>query len=541
MTGMTLASIIAITTQVSLGTRRTAADDATSARLLMAAESGLAGFLDRTRRAGVGYSGANNSASMNTVLAQMIDGSPMNSFSVPGATVSIKVNKTIPATFASLNDLNAIDVTSTATSGSDRSSVTQRFTVKRGNLPKLNIPGALTSYPGVNLNGNASIGGATIDAPDRAVFASYLNLKRRDAQSTVKGVPLVMDATGSLLPRLKALQPGSYVRLPLADASGAVLPGAPTGLFRVDATDSAAQTVTLTPTSLPSGVLTPFLPTSVPADLVRNALIAVSASSLIIQNSETFIQGDTVSIRLGTETYTAKVSSTPVNTSAGTTFSVGSWAPGTPTAAALLTFSEGQPVSKSTLGVVTARSFSRGKTDPVGGVMENASAAVVPSPLNDTLFTQTFGMSPDSLQALSTVVTEAQFSANSKAIDGLTWLTSSDHSLNLNNEKITGKGILIVDGDLTVNQNQSGACDMNGVLYVRGNLRIQGNLQLCGAIVVEGSVLNNDNEVISIDYSDTALAGTGRKIQYDPNVLYDVTQGTGKVAFSSLVGSWRQQ
>lgn len=541
MTGMTLASIIAITTQVSLGTRRTAADDATSARLLMAAESGLAGFLDRTRRAGVGYSGANNSASMNSVLAQMIDGSPMNSFSVPGATVTIKVNKTIPATFATLNDLNAIDVTSTATSGNDRSSVTQRFTVKRGNLPKLNIPGALTSYPGVNLNGNASIGGATIDAPERAVYGSYLNLKRKDALSAAKGVPLVMDTTGTLMPRLKALQPGSYVRLPLADVAGALLPGAPTGLFRVDAKDTAAQTVTLTPTSLPSGVLAPFLPTSAPADLVRNALTSVSASSMTVQNSETFIQGDTVRVTLGGVAYTATVSGTPVNTPAATTFNLSNWSPAAPSASALQTFAEGQPVSKSTLGVVTARSFSKGKTDPVGGVLENASASIVPSPLNDTLFYQTFGMSPESLQGLSTVLTETQFSANSKAVDGLTWLTSTDHSLNLNNEKITGKGILIVDGDLTVNQNQSGACDMNGVLYVRGNLRIQGNLQLCGAIVVEGSVLNNDNEVISINYSDTALLGTGRKIQYDPNVLYDITQGTGKVAFSSLVGSWRQQ
>lgn len=546
MTGMMLTAVIAASTQVSLGTRRTAADDAASARLLLGAESGMARFLDCTRQ-GLNLGSATNAATLDAALASIpcTAGGTLKAFAVTDASVSMKIVRTVPVSFSSVNELNAVDITSTATSSLGRSSVTQRFVVSQRNLPRLTVPGAVTSYPGVNLNGNASVGGATLGDPAGAVYTSYLNLKRKSALSMSEGTAVVMDASASNARLLRSLVAGSYVRLPLvSSANGTLAAGGPTGLFRVDSRDPVSQTVTMTPTDLPASLLTPFLPVSTGADLVLNALTGITATGMTVQNSETFLQGDRVAVTLGVPpvTYSATVSSIPTATVSGTSFNVTGWVPATPNALDLATFNEGQPVSKSTLGVVTAGSFNPGKETPLGGVMSLAGTSIVPSPLNDTLFTKTFGTTPDELKALSRVVDESQFSAAGRTVSGVTWLTSTTHSVNLNaNPKLNGTGILIVDGDLTINQTQNETCNMNGLLYVRGNLRIQGNLQLCGAIVVEGSVLDGNNDVVAIDYTSTEFLGTGRKIQYDPRILYDITQGTGAVTFTPQAGTWRQQ
>ena len=83
---------------------------------------------------------------------------------------------------------------------------------------------------------------------------------------------------------------------------------------------------------------------------------------------------------------------------------------------------------------------------------------------------------------------------------------------------------------------------MKGVIYVRGNLNIQGNLGLCGAIVVEGSILDSTGMTVTgSDASDTSFNGTGRKVQYDPTVIMDVTAGAGKYVLSLEPGTWRQR
>ncbi|WP_184114372.1 hypothetical protein [Deinococcus metalli] len=550
MTGMVLTTVIAATTQVSLGARRSAADDATSARMLLGAESGMARFLDCTR-VGLYLGTPVNAATLDAALLGIpCSSGTLKTFLVTGATVTMKIVRTVPATFTSVSDLTAVDVTATSTNGTNRSSVTQRFTVSRLNLPRITVPGAVTSYPGVDLNGNASIGGADVSLPDSAVYSSFLSLKRLSPLSLTEGTPVVMDSSASNARLLRSLLPGSYVRMPLVSSvTGLAGATSPIGTFRVEATDSAAQTVTLTPTSLPGSLLTPFLPLTTGADLVLNALTAVSATSMTVNNSETFVQGDRVSVTLGVPavTYTATVSAMPTtamtgSTTTSTTFAVTGWSPAQPPSAALTGFRLGQPVSKSTLGVVTAGTFNPGKDTPVGGVMQLASTSIVPSPLNDTLFTKTFGTTPDGLKSVARVLDESQFSAAGRTVSGVTWLDSTTHSINLNsNPKLNGTGVLVVDGDLTINQTQTSTCDMSGLLYVRGNLRIQGNLQLCGAIVVEGSVLDANDQVVAIDSTDTSFLGTGRKIQYDAKVLYDITQGTGRLAFTPQSGTWRQQ
>jgi len=138
-------------------------------------------------------------------------------------------------------------------------------------------------------------------------------------------------------------------------------------------------------------------------------------------------------------------------------------------------------------------------------------------------------------------VTESGFRDINRTVSGITWVTSTTQDVNINSQpKLNGLGILVIEGDLTLNQTGT-ACDFSGVLYVRGNLRFQGNLQMCGAIVVEGSILDSNNNVVSIDPDATNLSGNGDKVTYKPSVLFDITQGTGKISFTGVAGSWRQQ
>ena len=101
MTGMTLTAVIVATTQVSLGTRRTATDDAASARLLLGAEFGMARFLDCTRQ-GMNFGSATNAATLDTALASTAcsTGGTMKAFTVTDASVSMKVVRTVPASFS---------------------------------------------------------------------------------------------------------------------------------------------------------------------------------------------------------------------------------------------------------------------------------------------------------------------------------------------------------------------------------------------------------------------------------------------------------
>ncbi|WP_309572109.1 hypothetical protein [Deinococcus sp.] len=551
MTGMVLASVIAATTQVSLGTRRTAADDATSARLLLGAESGMAHFLDCTRQ-GVNFGNATNASTLDATLVNnaCTAGGTLKIIPVADATVTMNVARTVPATFSSLGELTAVDITSTATSGTSRSSVTQRFAISRSNLPRINVPGAVTSYPGVDLKGASEIDGADITGTDNSMYASYLGLKRLSNLSVTRGSPVVMDASGTPASKMASLQVGNYVRMPLVNgATGSVVAGSPTGLFRIDAKDLAANTLTLTPTSLAGSLPTPFLPSTTGADLILNALKGVTSTSMTIQNTENFVQGDKVSVALGVPpvSYMATISSPPVASGANVTFNV-TWPPlATPNGVALATFDEGQPVRKSTFGVVSAGSYSAtNNATLIGGEIDRYSSPVsgntlVSSPLNDALFMKTFGTTPADLKSMATVMTSSQFSG---AVSNVTWVQDpSATKVNLNSTGITGSGIVVIDGDLTINQSKSDPCGFSGVLYVRGNVNIQGNIQMCGAIVVEGTVTENaNNQVISVGSSSSEqFAGNGKKITYDPRVLFDVTQGTGKITFATVAGTWRQQ
>ncbi|MFD1729882.1 hypothetical protein ACFSC4_30760 [Deinococcus malanensis] len=117
------------------------------------------------------------------------------------------------------------------------------------------------------------------------------------------------------------------------------------------------------------------------------------------------------------------------------------------------------------------------------------------------------------MKPLASVFTEAQFDGD---VSGLTWVTGTagDRDINMNNEKVQGTGILIVDGDLTINQTTAevNSCGFKGIIYVRGNVDIRGNLQLCGAIVVEGSILSSDGlTVTGVDDDDSDFGGTAAR------------------------------
>jgi hypothetical protein len=151
-------------------------------------------------------------------------------------------------------------------------------------------------------------------------------------------------------------------------------------------------------------------------------------------------------------------------------------------------------------------------------------------------------MTPSELKAKANVITEPQFGAAGGIVNGLMWMTqNSNGSTNLNSEKPTGSGILIIEGDFTLNQNSATECALSGLIYVRGNLNIQGNLQMCGSIVVEGSILDTAGNVVSWENDPSQFAGNGRKVTYDPDALFDAVSGAGEYDFTANTGTWRQR
>ncbi|MGX9685542.1 hypothetical protein ACTQ9L_00085 [Deinococcus wulumuqiensis] len=116
-------------------------------------------------------------------------------------------------------------------------------------------------------------------------------------------------------------------------------------------------------------------------------------------------------------------------------------------------------------------------------------------------------------------------------VDGLVVL---EGNANLNNEKLCGSGILIVEGNLNINQNQNASCPQGfrGMIYVKGgSASVRGDLELLGGIVVEGNM----------SFEETSIAGTGRKVTFDPNVLYEQLNLNAPHLLKVQSGSWRQQ
>ena len=531
MTAVVLIGVITTTTTVTLGQRKNSSNELAAYTAVLASESGQETFKARAASrpfatatptcSGLLAQGCYQSAytsALNSYLASL------GTITAPNGQATLSVAS---VSVAGDGSLTGVDVLSTSLSGNDKARIIRSYSTQRLNVAFPHIPGALTSYPGVDLGGNVTIGGRTVTDPaNTGVITNFITVQNSSTGFLTAGSPVSVTVSPQGLNRLAQLQIGQYVRLPTTLPTG--LPDAD-ATFRVsgkigDQLNLIAVQVPLVPSTLASG---PLALTN-----VLNGVASSLGTQLTVNAVETFYPGDKVSVTVAGITYTTTV--TAVNGNALTTLG---WPAGTPTV-----LPEGTVLVKSTNAVVTAGGYagSKGQTAADGAIVSGVSGGqLITAPTNNALFQQLLGTTPAALQSISTVFTSTTFTG---AVSGLTWLdTGPTQSINLNSEKVNGKGLLVVDGDLNLNNNGNGNCDFSGILVVRGNLRLQGNIEICGALIVEGSILTQDGlNVTGIDSSITSINGTGQKVRYDPAAILDALNNAGPYAFTGA-RNWRQR
>ncbi|GGR91774.1 hypothetical protein [Deinococcus sedimenti] len=556
MTAVLLMGVVTVTTQLALGSRKTGADDTRTFQSALQGESALADFLVWAQDNGQFLGSVPESCVDSNATQQLACTTRQWLATYPGyGGVTLK----LAGIQLDGSNIVTMDVEASSVSGGSNTRIIQQYKSKKLDLKKLNIPSAVLSYPGVDVGGNASIGGAVLNLPltdSDGLYTDFARAKTTAVTSLSRGtsVQVSVGGTSDQLRHMSRVSVGDYVRLPLADSAAGAVSSGKFGTFKVTAIAGTALTLEAVNVPSVSGSFSPYTAsTQQPMDYVMNGVVSNTSNSLTLRTSETFVTGDQVAVKVGNVTYTATVSADGSSTALGTSVSVTGWLPSVPT------IPEGTSIVKSTNAVVTGGDFNDCTATElisnnkcirdvggglVGGLLTGTSgSSYALNPADDALFIKTFGMTPAELRTMAKVIPEANFNREAANLNGLTWLTNTGGSVNLNSQKLSGNGILIVDGDLTINQNQADECDMKGVIYVRGNLNIQGNLGLCGAIVVEGSVLDSTGmKVTGSDINnDTDFSGTGRKVQYDPEVLFDITAGSGKYSLSLEQGTWRQR
>ena len=535
MTAVVLIGVLTTSVSLTLNQRQNTSNEHASYTAVLASESGQETFRSRATATpfvlGIpACSGQPTSCyqaayvtGLNTYLGNL------GAIPVPGGTVTLTAAS---VSVSAIGELTGIDLLATSQIGQDTARIIRSYSAQRFSLNFPHVPGAVTSYPGVTLGGNATVGGLGLSNPNNTgTIPGYMTVQSNTSSTLSPGSMLTVTVPPQNLRQLGQLQIGSYIQLPTTQLGGA--PGT-NATFKVvgSAGDQLSlQTVQVPPvvSSLASG----------PISLTRvlNGVSSNLGTQLNLSATESFYPGDQVSATVAGATYTTTVTS--VN---GSAINTSGWPAGTPTV-----FPEGTAIVKSTNAIVTAGTYSGNNKQPsattAGGVLSGtAGNALLAPPTNDALFQQIMGMTPTALKAGATVIDAATLATNNGTVSGLTWLnTGATQSINLNSTKLNGKGVLVVDGDLTINNNGNGACDFSGILFVRGNLRMQGNIQICGALVVEGAILSSSGvSAIGADSTDTNVSGTGQKVQYSPADILDAIGGAGPYTFGAAQ-NWRQQ
>lgn len=514
MTAIVLIGVFTTSATVVYASRQSGANELASLRATLASESAHEAFRSMAVvtpfRMGIpSCSGllANScyesayTAGLTSYLAKV------NPIGVPGGSTDLAVSSVV---VNGAGVLSTVDLTATSHIGKDSARVVRSYSTHRITPSFVHVPGALTSYPMVDVNGNADVAGTTLVTPtNTGLLGSFMTVQNDAVVTLAAGNAVLLKVPDAGLEHLAQLRVGQYVQLPITG-----LPGMAT--FKV----SAITGNTLSVQALPGTVgvtlgAGPFQLTN-----VLNGVVSSFGTQLTLNALESIYPGDQVSVSIGGVTYASSV--TAVN---GAVLTTAPWPAGM-----LMQIPEGTALIKSTNAVVTAGSYAGtiNQTPVLGAVVDGgAGSALLSSPANDALFRQVFGMSPADYQTLSNVVPASTFDGT---VSGLTWLDlQGASSANLNSQKVHGSGVLVVPGDLVINNNGS-QCAFSGVLVVRGSLRMQGNMQSCGALFVEGAFISSNT---------TTIRGTGAKVTYDAGAILDSLRGGGPYTFGS-VGTWRQ-
>ena len=529
MTSVVLIGVITTSATVAYTQRQDSSNEVASYAAVLASESGQETFMARSSQQP--FASTTPVCSGSVSCSQVAYTGQLNTYaqslgaiSTLGGQAALQVSS---VKVAGDGSLAGVELVSTSRSGSDVSRVLRSYTAQHLNLKFPNVPGALTSYPGVDLGGNTTIGGRTVTDPaNTGTIAGFVSVTGTPGGMLSVGTPLNVTVSSADLTPAGQLRPGQYVQLPVAPLNGSP---ATSATFRVN--NLTGSVLNLTPVSLPLGLSSMPAGTQ-PMTNVMNGVVSSFGTQMTVNSLEGFFPGDSVTVTVAGVPFTTTV--TVVN---GSALTLAPWPAGTPAA-----FPEGTVVVKSTNAIVTAGGYSAsmGQATSPGAVLTGATGGqLISSPLNNALFQQLLGVSPATLQSYSTVYTPSSFPG---AVSGLTWLqTGAAQRVQLNGTpKLTGSGVLVVDGDLSINDN-GGTCAFSGVLVVRGNLDMKGNIEICGALIVEGVVVTqNGQNVTGLDGTDTAVNGTGQKVRYDPVAILKALAGAGPYAFQNA-GNWRQQ
>ncbi|WP_221088736.1 hypothetical protein [Deinococcus aquaedulcis] len=548
-TGVLLLAMLVGSMQMTLGNRVSTANEAQAFNVALVSESGQNAFVARSLSIAPFNAAptcltsceAYYTNALRTWLSKSTSGSEKvgtfavgNNGNVQLSVAGIRIEP-VAGTSPQEYRLASVDIRSTGTLNGNTARIVQTYSALKTSLPFPNVPGAVTSRPSVALQGGVEIVGGALGGRNDGVYQRLLKVTRDNQTNGALSATdnITVDVTGGSQARSRQLPEGSYVRLPV---------GTGTGTFQV--TTNYGTSLDLRPVNFSglTGTLLPPLDSGqLDLDFVTNGVESYTSNSMVVRALETFIPGDTLSVTVGTTTYTATVNSA-VKTGNSQNLSISWNGTAPPLAGSTGGIREGSAVTKTTNAVVTAGTFSNSNNASVTGRTLQGRGDLIPSALNDALFLKTFNMTPSDMKAMSKVEFDQSFDGTA---EGMHWIMgqggTSGESINLNSEKLTGKGIIIVDGDLTINQNGAPQCGLSGILYVRGNVRIQGGLELCGALVVEGSILDSSGAVIGLDNDASFFAGNGRKVTYSMDALMDAVGSSGPYDFTSQVGYWRQR
>lgn len=368
------------------------------------------------------------------------------------------------------------------------------------------VSAALTSWPNINVSGSATITGQ----------AGAAISGRIDNIATVT-VGLVIEG-GTPAPHSFALQVDNAALISVRDY---LVIGGHT--YRVESREG--NTVQLT--TLERAASERAIAAGSPVHLIPYAT-AAEVGSL---NATTFEVSDTLGFLVGDTIFVAarRARVTGVDYDSDTISVI--WEGAAPTDSDRI--AEGTPITRAINGATSPGAIDIKGNATVDNPRPHNPGISNPFALDPTrtLFYQTFNLTYQDFTARYPAISSHGFNGT---ISGIRHV-SGDLTLTENNS-ICGRGVLVVDGDLTINGSCPGG--FYGLIYVRGRYRQQGNSTINGAVVAEGqSEFGNPAE-------ETALAGTGQgqaKLGYDPRALLEAGLLIAPTEFSLSQGSWRQR
>lgn len=521
-----LVVIVGTASIVSLGTRRDVSDERVSYQALLAAESGINAFQALSEDLAAqkqGFPGATLSVSDLNQWLGTVNMTPVSLSDNLSVTLDFASVRTSPSPLVTLRSRGSVVNSAGDTIG--EKVVLQDFDVLSS--PDFNlggVPAALTSWPDVKVAGNAIINGEVSDpASADGMIHDVAEVGPGGSSITipaVSGTPSVDDPFTIPVTETSLFREGSYVQI---DGE----------TFRVTSIGSGSITVHRLATNGPELTITPgdsigLYPFAVTVPIsAGDASLFDSTTTIRVTDPTGFTPGLTVYLKSGANTYAATVDSVSQGTTLDTKTVTVSWIDGPPPE-----IHEGDPFVRDIQDAVSAGDIT--VTGAAQACETEAECTKFDNSLgnpftDDGLFRQIFGTDYATWSIFHPATSVFDGNLESGSIVNL------DHGLNGGVDLCGGPGILVVDGDLTVN----GTCDggFRGLVYVRGKYRQQGNSTITGAVVAEGSAeFGNPSD-------DSTVSGTGQgeaKIGYDEGALLAAGMLLSGKFFAVLPGTWRQ-